>query len=86
MIQLQTHLNELGIMENVRFDAERDDIRSLMAFADGGVVSSIDSEVICRVAVEFFSVVMDICFTTRLIISSFNTVQFFFWETIYKGF
>ena len=27
-----------------------------MAFADGGVVSSIDSEVICRVAVEFFSV------------------------------
>ena len=27
-----------------------------MYFADGGVVSSIDSEVICRVAVEFFSV------------------------------
>ena len=56
MIQLQTHLKELGIMESVRFDAEREDIRSLMAFADGGVVSSIDSEVICRVAVEFFSV------------------------------
>ena len=56
MLQLQNQLKELGLMEKVRFDAEREDIRSLMAFADGGVVSSIDSEVICRVAVEFFSV------------------------------
>jgi glycosyltransferase involved in cell wall biosynthesis len=34
----------------------REDIRQLMGFADVGVVSSVESEVICRVAVEFFSV------------------------------
>ena len=56
MLELQNRIRELGIEDKVRFDSEREDIRQLMAFADGGVVSSIDSEVICRVAVEFFSV------------------------------
>ena len=56
MLELQSRIRELGIEDKVRFDSEREDIRQLMAFADGGVVSSIDSEVICRVAVEFFSV------------------------------
>ena len=55
MLELQNRIRELGIEDKVRFDSEREDIRQLMAFADGGVVSSIDSEVICRVAVEFFS-------------------------------
>ena len=56
MLELQNRIRELGIEDKVRFDSEREDIRQLMNFADGGVVSSIDSEVICRVAVEFFSV------------------------------
>ena len=56
MQELQYRIRVLGIENKVRFDSEREDIRQLMAFADGGVVSSIDSEVICRVAVEFFSV------------------------------
>ena len=56
MLELQNRIRELGIEDKVRFDSEREDIRQLMAFADGGVVSSMDSEVICRVAVEFFSV------------------------------
>ena len=56
ILELQSRIRELGIEDKVRFDSEREDIRQLMAFADGGVVSSIDSEVICRVAVEFFSV------------------------------
>ena len=56
MLELQNRIRELGIEDKVRFDSEREDIHQLMAFADGGVVSSIDSEVICRVAVEFFSV------------------------------
>ena len=56
MLELQNRIRELGIEDKVRFDSEREDIRQLMAFANGGVVSSIDSEVICRVAVEFFSV------------------------------
>ena len=56
MLELQNRIRELGIEDKVRFDSEREDIRQLMASADGGVVSSIDSEVICRVAVEFFSV------------------------------
>ena len=56
MLELQNRIRELGIEDKVRFDSEREDIRQLMGFADGGVVSSIDSEVICRVAVEFFSV------------------------------
>ena len=56
MLELQDRIRELGIEDKMRFDSEREDIRQLMAFADGGVVSSIDSEVICRVAVEFFSV------------------------------
>ena len=56
MLELQNRIRELGIEDKVRFDSEREDIRQLMAFANGGVVSSIDSEVICRVAIEFFSV------------------------------
>ncbi len=55
MQAVQADLQRLGVAENVRMDAEREDIRDLMAFADVGVVSSVESEVICRVAVEFFS-------------------------------
>ncbi|MBQ32530.1 MAG: glycosyl transferase [Deltaproteobacteria bacterium] len=53
---VQADLQRLGVATHVRMDAEREDIRQLMAFADVGIVSSIASEVICRVAVEFFSV------------------------------
>ena len=56
MQAVQADLQRLGVATHVRMDAEREDILSLMAFADVGVVSSIASEVICRVAVEFFSV------------------------------
>ena len=56
MVAVQSEVRRLQLEDHVRFDAERDDILQLMHFADAGVVSSIDSEVICRVAVEFFSV------------------------------
>ena len=56
MQAVQADLQRLGVAAHVRIDAERKDIRNLMAFADVGIVSSIASEVICRVAVEFFSV------------------------------
>lgn len=56
MRAVQSEVQYLKLQEHVRFDAEREDIQALMQFADAGVVSSIDSEVICRVAVEFFSV------------------------------
>ena len=56
MEALQNDICRLKLEEHVRLIAEREDIRQLMEFADVGVVSSVDSEVICRVAVEFFSV------------------------------
>ncbi len=56
MVAVQAEVRRLQLENHVRFDAERPDILPLMHFADAGVVSSIDSEVICRVAVEFFSV------------------------------
>ncbi len=56
LLSLQQKVRELEIGRQVRFIGPRDDIRAIMEFADVGVVSSVDSEVICRVAVEFFSV------------------------------
>ena len=49
-------IRKLELDAYVRLIPERKDILSLMEFADVGIVRSVDSEVICRVAVEFFSV------------------------------
>ncbi len=56
MTVLRTAINQLGLKEHVRLIPEREDILQIMEFADLGIVSSVDSEVICRVAMEFFSV------------------------------
>ena len=56
MKSLRNDITSLDLESNVRLIPERKDILALMEFADAGVVSSVDSEVICRVAVEFFSV------------------------------
>ena len=53
---LRNEISSFKLEEHVRLIPEREDIRALMEFADVGVVSSVESEVICRVAVEFFSV------------------------------
>ncbi len=53
---LQEKSKKLGIQSQIRFIGLRKDIRSIMKFVDVGVISSLDSELICRVAVEFFSV------------------------------
>ena len=47
---------KLGIDSNIRCIGTRTDIRNIMKFVDVGVVSSLNSEMICRVALEFFSV------------------------------
>lgn len=56
MQALKSDLMKLHLGEYVRLIPERHDILALMEFVDAGIVSSVDSEVICRVAVEFFSV------------------------------
>ena len=56
MIALRDDINRLILNESVRLIPERGDILQIMEFSDLGIVSSIDSEVICRVAMEFFSV------------------------------
>ena len=56
MVAIRNDISRLELEAHVRLIPERVDIRALMEFADAGVVSSVDSEVICRVAVEFFSV------------------------------
>ncbi|MBF0278914.1 MAG: glycosyltransferase family 4 protein [SAR324 cluster bacterium] len=55
LLVLEEKCKELQIESQVRFIGPRTDIREIMKFADVGIVSSLDSEVICRVAVEFFS-------------------------------
>ncbi|MBC8259420.1 MAG: glycosyltransferase family 4 protein [SAR324 cluster bacterium] len=55
MLELRSAVSNLKLDAHVRLIPEREDIRQLMQFSDVGVVSSVDSEVICRVAVEFFS-------------------------------
>lgn len=54
--RLKEMCKQWGIASHVRFIGPRQDIRTIMKFVDLGVVASLDSEVICRVAVEFFSV------------------------------
>ena len=49
-------LAESKLQQNVYLYGYREDVLEIMRHTDIGVVSSIDSEVICRVAVEFFSV------------------------------
>ncbi len=56
LIALEEKSQQMGLEAHVRFVGPRKDIRRIMKFVDVGVVSSLDSEVICRVAVEFFSV------------------------------
>ena len=49
-------LVESNLQQSVYLYGYREDVLEIMRHIDIGVVSSIDSEVICRVAVEFFSV------------------------------
>ena len=56
MQALHNDIRRFKLEAHVRLITMREDIRQLMGFADVGVVSSVESEVICRVAVEFFSV------------------------------
>ena len=56
MKKLRREIIRMGIESSLRLIPEREDILQLMEFVDVGIVSSIESEVICRVAVEFFSV------------------------------
>ena len=56
MTALRTDINQLDLKDHVRLIPEREDILQIMEFADLGIVSSVDSEVICRVAMEFFAV------------------------------
>ena len=49
-------LVESNLLQSVYLYGYRKDVLEIMRHIDIGVVSSIDSEVICRVAVEFFSV------------------------------
>jgi glycosyltransferase involved in cell wall biosynthesis len=49
-------LAELKLQQSVYLYGYREDVLEIMRHTDIGVVSSVDSEVICRVAVEFFSV------------------------------
>jgi glycosyltransferase involved in cell wall biosynthesis len=49
-------LIESNLQQSVYLYGYREDVLEIMRHTDIGVVSSVDSEVICRVAVEFFSV------------------------------
>ena len=49
-------LVESNLLQSVYLYGYREDVLEIMRHIDIGVVSSVDSEVICRVAVEFFSV------------------------------
>jgi len=49
-------LVESNLQQSVYLYGYREDVLEIMCHTDIGVVSSVDSEVICRVAVEFFSV------------------------------
>ncbi len=46
MTALRTAINQLDLKDHVRLIPEREDILQIMEFADLGIVSSIDSEVI----------------------------------------
>ena len=56
MTALRIDINRLNLKDNVIMIPEREDILQIMEFSALGIVSSVDSEVICRVAMEFFSV------------------------------
>ena len=56
MTALRKDINRLILRDSVRLIPEREDILQIMKFSGLGIVSSVDSEVICRVAMEFFSV------------------------------
>jgi len=56
MTALRADINRLNLKDHVRLIPEREDILQIMEFADLGIVSSVESEVICRVAMEYFSV------------------------------
>jgi len=56
MTALRTDINRLNLKDHLRLIPEREDILQIMEFTDLGIVSSVESEVICRVAIEFFSV------------------------------
>ena len=49
-------LVESNLLQSIYLYGYREDVLEIMRHTDIGVVSSVDSEVICRVAVEFFSV------------------------------
>jgi glycosyltransferase involved in cell wall biosynthesis len=53
---LQRRIAAMGLEDAVRWLGFRDDVREVMAACDLGAVPSVDSEMNCRVAVEFFDV------------------------------
>ena len=55
LIALKQEIEHLDLNSQIRLIPPHDEIRQIMKFVDIGIVSSLDSEVICRVAVEFFS-------------------------------
>jgi glycosyltransferase involved in cell wall biosynthesis len=53
--QLKQHARDMAIHESFRFLGRVRDIREIIALLDVGVVSSVGSETICRVALEYMS-------------------------------
>jgi len=56
LIKLEEVITRLSLENHVRLIGPHTGIREIMQWTTLGIISSIESEVICRVAVEFFSV------------------------------
>ncbi len=46
---------QAGIIERTRFTGRQDDIRDLIASIDAGVIASVGSETVCRIAMEYMA-------------------------------
>jgi glycosyltransferase involved in cell wall biosynthesis len=44
-----------GIIERIRFTGRQNDVRDLIASVDAGVIASIGSETVCRIAMEYMA-------------------------------
>ncbi len=44
-----------GIIERIRFTGRQNDVRDLIASVDAGVIASVGSETVCRIAMEYMS-------------------------------
>lgn len=56
LVKLQEDITQLSLDNHVRLIGPHPGIREIMQLTTIGIISSIESEVICRVAIEFFSV------------------------------